>query len=799
MKLNFRLSFVALLAATLVLAGGGCVSYSGCRTQEDRVRARYEQHFILPEDSSSTAFWKNTKHVFFDVITCCFHEIWRGNARRAYRRMVQGNAQKQVADSVHASKREDETGNVAKGSPVNGEEMSRQDVAVKETATDTDAKDTSSTPILGNAIGMVKRWDERREAAYEIIRKERYKNDEEGFKRFREYTAPSDAARRNSLIRYEEEQTQQFKKVQNTQSRQSDEERQRSVSAAANATALSELAEKRRTAEEKYEKDIDGEREKRGESESLNDTERKAVEDETGNSGQRTSSDDCSNGGDGRPVLGNAIGMTERWQKRNEKSLQKIKETGFGGDEARFHEWYASKIPKIAKERENLIRYEQEQTRQFKKIQNEASRQQGEKAMEGVCIAESNAAQSEFAEKRRSEQSKRELDEKAQERDRRLDEIQKVRDDALAKAKEEYDARLAANRQRLRDWYEESLRKETKFQQSCGLAGETGFNIAVGIIGKDAKAMLCALVDAGQADFVQTFLDELSKPDAGLQKVLRKDAQGNVLKDAKGRELFDWEYYPQGRLCMSLSQVKEVQDYLDERVQAEEARKRRAERRDWEMGKSDEARQGPGTGTGWFMNGKCVATCWHVVKGAKTVKVEFSDGRQSSAQVIAKDEASDVAVLEVKNPPKGQPSLPIRTRGVRVADKAFTVGYPLPDLLGQAQKYTEGSVSAMDGIAGDSRHFQISTPIQPGNSGGPLADESGRVIGLTSGLLNAVKTAQATGALPQNVNYAIKARYLAMVLDDAGIDYATQGSDSDADRSTAVERVMKATCLVVVE
>ena len=88
MKLNFRLSFMALLAATLVLAGGGCVSYSGCRTQEDRVRARYEQHFILPDDSSSTAFWKNTKHVFFDVVTCCFHEIWRGNARRTYRRMI---------------------------------------------------------------------------------------------------------------------------------------------------------------------------------------------------------------------------------------------------------------------------------------------------------------------------------------------------------------------------------------------------------------------------------------------------------------------------------------------------------------------------------------------------------------------------------------------------------------------------------------------------------------------------------------------------------------------------------------
>ena len=88
MRLNLRMSGAALLTATLVLAGGGCVSYSGCRTQEDRVRARYEQHFILPDDTTSTAFWKNTKHAFFDVISCCLHEIWRGNARRTYRRLI---------------------------------------------------------------------------------------------------------------------------------------------------------------------------------------------------------------------------------------------------------------------------------------------------------------------------------------------------------------------------------------------------------------------------------------------------------------------------------------------------------------------------------------------------------------------------------------------------------------------------------------------------------------------------------------------------------------------------------------
>lgn len=97
----------AALAAALVLAGGGCVSYSGCRTQEDRVRARYEQHFILPNDPSSTAFRKNAKHVFFDFVTCCFHEIWRGNARRTYRRLILAEQRKEQ-EEAEARQREEE-------------------------------------------------------------------------------------------------------------------------------------------------------------------------------------------------------------------------------------------------------------------------------------------------------------------------------------------------------------------------------------------------------------------------------------------------------------------------------------------------------------------------------------------------------------------------------------------------------------------------------------------------------------------------------------------------------------------
>ncbi len=221
--------------------------------------------------------------------------------------------------------------------------------------------------------------------------------------------------------------------------------------------------------------------------------------------------------------------------------------------------------------------------------------------------------------------------------------------------------------------------------------------------------------------------------------------------------------------------------------------------REIEHGAIGKSKQQSGTGTGWFVNKNCVATCWHVVDGAKNIKIELPDGRKAKAKIVAKDAANDVAVLEVEGLSKGQSSLSVCTHGVKLADKVFTVGYPMASLLGQAQKYTEGSISAMSGIAGDNRCFQISTPIQPGNSGGPLVDERGRVIGLTSATLNAAKTAQVTGSLPQNVNYAIKVRYLAAILDDAGIPYVAEEKGGVADKDAAVKSVMDATCMVIAE
>jgi len=96
--------------------------------------------------------------------------------------------------------------------------------------------------------------------------------------------------------------------------------------------------------------------------------------------------------------------------------------------------------------------------------------------------------------------------------------------------------------------------------------------------------------------------------------------------------------------------------------------------------------------------------------------------------------------------------------------RVFTIGYPHPDFMGSEPKVTYGLISAVTGLRNDPRIYQISVSIQAGNSGGPLLNMNGKVVGITAPKLSAAKIFKWTGDLPQNVNYAIKIGYLAMLL-----------------------------------
>jgi TPR repeat protein len=169
------------------------------------------------------------------------------------------------------------------------------------------------------------------------------------------------------------------------------------------------------------------------------------------------------------------------------------------------------------------------------------------------------------------------------------------------------------------------------------------------------------------------------------------------------------------------------------------------------------------SGTGVFISKDgLVITAAHVVKNALSIKVVTQQGVKT-ARIIKIDVSNDVALLKCE----GQfQAVPIKSSsGIKLGQAVFTVGFPDIQLQGFSPKMTQGEISSLSGIQDDPRDWQISVPVQPGNSGGPLFDANGNVVGLVVGKLDALITAQATGALPEDINYAVKTAYILPLLD----------------------------------
>ena len=144
---------------------------------------------------------------------------------------------------------------------------------------------------------------------------------------------------------------------------------------------------------------------------------------------------------------------------------------------------------------------------------------------------------------------------------------------------------------------------------------------------------------------------------------------------------------------------------------------------------------------------------YHVVKDATKVRLITGAGL-IDAKVVQVDAANDLALLKADG--KFSP-LPIAaSRTVNLGGTVATVGFPDIGLQGFAPKLAKGEIASLSGASDDPRYFQISVPVQPGNSGGALVDERGNVIGIVSAKLDA-SAALATSGVPQGgMNYAVK-------------------------------------------
>lgn len=164
------------------------------------------------------------------------------------------------------------------------------------------------------------------------------------------------------------------------------------------------------------------------------------------------------------------------------------------------------------------------------------------------------------------------------------------------------------------------------------------------------------------------------------------------------------------------------------------------------------------SGSGFFITEDgLLITNQHVVGDAAQVRLVTSTGT-ISARVIKADAANDLALIKAEGRFAALPVVPSRT--VRLGSTVATVGFPNIGLQGFAPKLAKGEIASVAGAQDDPRYFQISVPVQPGNSGGALVDELGNVVGVVAAKLSASAALETSGELPENVNYAVKSSFL---------------------------------------
>ncbi|TPQ36830.1 serine protease [Bradyrhizobium guangdongense] len=181
------------------------------------------------------------------------------------------------------------------------------------------------------------------------------------------------------------------------------------------------------------------------------------------------------------------------------------------------------------------------------------------------------------------------------------------------------------------------------------------------------------------------------------------------------------------------------------------------------------------TGTGFVVsaNGHIV-TNHHVIDGCVgDIKGNLTGEATSVLRVVSRDATNDLALLQAPSTTTFKDYVRIRDRSIRSGDSIVAIGFPYHGLLTSDFTVTTGIVSSLSGILNDTRHLQISAAVQPGNSGGPLFDTSGQLVGVVVAKLDARTMIKATGTIPENINFAIKTGALRDFLDNSVVPYQT--------------------------
>ncbi len=342
-------------------------------------------------------------------------------------------------------------------------------------------------------------------------------------------------------------------------------------------------------------------------------------------------------------------------------------------------------------------------------------------------------------------------------------------------------------------------RRAAPFLEKAALLGDDDAQYQFGTLYRDGKGVakdfelaaryFAQAATQGNADAARTLGIAFAKGEGVSKNLVKAYFWLNVASMSQMSQLLSSANISERRL-EQLEDPAHARDFVAKLMKAEEVVEAQRMVRDWRPSpqkgappelasltagissarRSEPAKQASGTGFYVSKVGHLITNA-HVVADCQQIRVK---GVPEPAQQVSADASIDLALLKTAGGRETVASLR-RTNEIKLGEAVYAFGFPLSPILGETGNLTSGLVSNLQGPGNNSSLVQITAPIQPGNSGGPLLDSKGHVVGVVVGKLDALKVAKATGDIPQNVNFAIRVHALRAFLNVNGVKYE-QGS-----------------------
>lgn len=205
------------------------------------------------------------------------------------------------------------------------------------------------------------------------------------------------------------------------------------------------------------------------------------------------------------------------------------------------------------------------------------------------------------------------------------------------------------------------------------------------------------------------------------------------------------------------------------------------------------------SGTGFYVsNDGYLITNRHVIESCEKLNAIDESGKRIPLRIVRVLQSDDLALLKANIVPSSF-AVFRETAKINQGETVVAYGYPLAGLLASGGNVSTGLVTALAGVRDDARQMQISAPVQSGNSGGPLVDSKGSVIGVIVSKLDAIAVARITSDIPQNINFAIKSSSVINLLDMSSVKYRSNKLQRDLSVETLAGQMRRYTVKIECE